>query len=73
LNNNRKVVVFGAGATGRGHVGLLAWQAGAEVVFVDIDGGLVRALQQAGAYRVKKRGPTLIDLQHAFCFISAKA
>jgi mannitol-1-phosphate/altronate dehydrogenase len=22
-----KIVVFGAGATGRGHIGLLAWQA----------------------------------------------
>ena len=30
-----KIVVFGAGATGRGHVGLLAWQAGFEMVFVD--------------------------------------
>ncbi len=30
-----KIVVFGAGATGRGHVGLLSWQAGFEIVFVD--------------------------------------
>ena len=47
-----KAVVFGAGATGRAHVGLLAWQAGARMVFVDIDAPLVRALQRAGAYRV---------------------
>ena len=33
----RKIVVFGAGATGRGHVGLLAWQAGFDMVFVDTD------------------------------------
>ena len=51
-NPKPKVVVIGAGATGRGHVGLLAWQAGAHVVFVDANEGLVRALQQAGAYRV---------------------
>ena len=47
-----KVVVFGAGATGRGHVGLLAWQAGAQMVFVDIDDTLTGRLQKAGAYRV---------------------
>jgi len=47
-----KVVVFGAGATGRGHVGLLAWQAGAQTVFADIDEGLIGRLQEAGAYRV---------------------
>ena len=51
-NPQRKVVVFGAGATGRGHVGLLAWQAGAHVVFADANERLVRALQQAGSYRV---------------------
>lgn len=51
-NRNRKVVVFGAGATGRGHVGLLAWQAGARLVFADINERLVRALQRAGSYRV---------------------
>jgi mannitol-1-phosphate 5-dehydrogenase len=47
-----KVVVFGAGATGRGHVGLLAWQAGAQMVFADIDEGLIGPLQKAGGYRV---------------------
>jgi mannitol-1-phosphate 5-dehydrogenase len=47
-----KVVVFGAGATGRGHVGLLAWQSGAQVVFVDIDQDLIQRLRSAGAYRV---------------------
>ena len=39
-----KIVVFGAGATGRGHVGLLAWQAGFEIVFVDKKPDLVEAL-----------------------------
>jgi mannitol-1-phosphate 5-dehydrogenase len=48
-----KVVVFGAGATGRGHVGLLAWQAGAQMVFADVDETLIGRLQKAGAYRVK--------------------
>ena len=40
-----KIVVFGAGATGRGHVGLLAWQAGFEIVFVDKKPALVDALR----------------------------
>ena len=48
-----KIVMFGAGATGRGHVGLLAWQAGFEMVFVDRDPELVAALRQAGKYEVR--------------------
>ncbi len=51
-SQKKKVVVFGAGATGRGHVGLLAWQAGARLVFVDVNETLVRALDRAGSYRV---------------------
>ena len=51
-----KVVIFGAGATGRGHVGLLAWQAGFETVFVDRKPDLVAALQRAGCYQVRLYG-----------------
>ncbi len=47
-----KIVVFGAGATGRGHVGLLAWQAGYQIVFVDSKQDLVDELAQAGRYTV---------------------
>ena len=47
-----KAVVFGAGATGRGHVGLLVWQTGAQMAFADIDEGLIGRLQKAGGYRV---------------------
>jgi len=53
-----RVVVFGAGATGRGHVGLLAWQAGFEVVFVDKRAELVESLRRAGRYAVKLYGQT---------------
>jgi len=49
-------VVFGAGATGRGHVGLLAWQAGFEIVFVDKRPDLVEALRRAGRYTVRLYG-----------------
>jgi mannitol-1-phosphate 5-dehydrogenase len=48
----RKVVVFGAGAAGRGLIGLLFSQAGCRVTFVDIRDDLVAALQESGAYRV---------------------
>jgi mannitol-1-phosphate 5-dehydrogenase len=51
-----KIVVFGAGATGRGHVGLLAWQAGFEMVFIDKKPDLVDALRRAGRYTVKLYG-----------------
>jgi len=54
--NAKKVVLFGAGATGRGHVGLLAWQAGYELVFVEKNPLLVNLLRQAGTYRVHLYG-----------------
>ena len=43
-----RIVVFGAGATGRGHVGFLAWEAGYQIVLVDRNRELVDALRQAG-------------------------
>jgi mannitol-1-phosphate 5-dehydrogenase len=51
-----KIVIFGAGANGRGHIGLLAWQAGHEVVFVDKDTDLVDLLKRSGHYRVELYG-----------------
>ncbi|MCR4416028.1 MAG: hypothetical protein NUV77_26730 [Thermoguttaceae bacterium] len=53
---SNQIVVFGAGATGRGHVGLLAWQAGFEIVFVDKKPELVDALRRAGRYTVRLFG-----------------
>jgi len=58
-----KIVVFGAGSTGRGHVGLLAWQAGYEIVFVDKDRELIKALKQSGKYRVRLFGRTEQDIE----------
>lgn len=58
-----KIVVFGAGATGRGHVGLLAWQAGFEMVFVDEKKPLVESLQQKGRYTVKLYGEQLQEVE----------
>ena len=53
---SEKIILFGAGATGRGHVGLLAWQAGFEMVLVDKKKDLVEALQREGSYTVKLYG-----------------
>jgi mannitol-1-phosphate 5-dehydrogenase len=51
-----KIVIFGAGATGRGHVGLLCWQAGFELVLVDKKADLVDSLRHRGRYMVRLYG-----------------
>jgi mannitol-1-phosphate 5-dehydrogenase len=50
-----KLVVFGAGNIGRSFVGQLFARAGYQVVFVDIDGGLVEAINRVGRYRIEVR------------------
>jgi len=50
------IVIFGAGATGRGHVGLLAFQAGFRLVFVDRKPDLVELLRRRGSYAVTLYG-----------------
>ncbi|MFA6472498.1 MAG: mannitol-1-phosphate 5-dehydrogenase [Candidatus Latescibacterota bacterium] len=57
-----KIVVFGAGATGRAHVGLLAWQAGYGIVFVDKKQELIEILNNAGRYRVKLYGNKIEEI-----------
>lgn len=47
-----KVVIIGAGKTGRGFIGRLAAEAGAEILFVDRDAELVRKLNEAGSFDV---------------------
>ena len=46
------VIVFGAGAAGKGLIGLLFSQAGYNVTFVDIKDDLVKQLRDAGRYQV---------------------
>lgn len=46
-------VHFGAGNIGRGFIGLLLNQAGYEVVFVDVNQGLVDELNHRGSYHVQ--------------------
>jgi mannitol-1-phosphate 5-dehydrogenase len=57
-----KIVVFGAGATGRGHVGLLCWQAGFEMVFVDKKVDLADRLRDVGRYAVKLYGESAQEI-----------
>ena len=51
-----KAVHFGAGNIGRGFVGEILAASDYEVVFADIDDGLVDALQDRGAYAVRQVG-----------------
>jgi mannitol-1-phosphate 5-dehydrogenase len=48
----RKVVVFGAGAAGKGLIGVMFSQAGYQITFVDINEALVQRLREAGRYDV---------------------
>jgi mannitol-1-phosphate 5-dehydrogenase len=49
----KSVVVVGAGATGRGHVAQLASESGYNLVLLDKDEALCRALADAGSYSVR--------------------
>jgi len=53
----RRVMIVGAGSTGRGHVGELAYEAGWELVLVDRDSRLIQTLRDAGRYTVHLHGP----------------
>ena len=54
--HDRTVLVIGAGASGRGHVGQLAAESGYRLVFLDKDQGLCSALRTAGRYAVRLVG-----------------
>ena len=56
-----KAVHFGAGNIGRGFVGLLLHRGGYDVVFSDVAGGLVDAINAVDSYTVHEVGPGGID------------
>ena len=56
-NNKPVAVVFGAGSVGRGFLGQLFSESGYQVVFVDVDDVLVKALNEAGAYTLRLASP----------------
>ena len=47
---DRRLVLFGAGMTGRGQVAQLAFEDGWSLTFVDSDAALVDLLRRAGSY-----------------------
>jgi len=58
----RKLVVIGAGMTGRGQVAQLAFESGWRLVFIDRDAPLVELLKRAGAYVVHLVGEKRRDV-----------
>jgi len=52
----RKIVIFGAGKIGRSFIGQLFGCNGYNVVFVDVDPGIIALLNQQGNYRVVIKG-----------------
>ncbi|HUW09440.1 MAG TPA: hypothetical protein VM537_06885, partial [Anaerolineae bacterium] len=55
-----QAVVFGAGNVGRGFLGQLFSESGYEVVFVDVDGPLIAALNERWGYTIR-----LVDNERA--------
>lgn len=49
----RRLVLFGAGMTGRGQVAQLAFEDGWDLTLVDRDASLIRLLREAGRYTVR--------------------
>ncbi len=58
----KRVIIFGAGSTGRGHIGQLADASGFHLAFVDKDEALVDALKRSGRYTVRLVGPQTRDV-----------
>ena len=52
----KKAVHFGAGNIGRGFIGLLLFQAGYEITFVDVNTSLIKAINHHKEYTVKTVG-----------------
>jgi mannitol-1-phosphate 5-dehydrogenase len=53
---NKKIVIFGAGKIGRSFIGQLFGCNGYKVVFVDVDPGIIKLLNERGNYRVVIKG-----------------
>jgi mannitol-1-phosphate 5-dehydrogenase len=57
-----KAVQFGAGSIGRGFLGQLFFESGYEIVFVDVDRELVRAINRRKSYPIRVVGNTSYDI-----------
>lgn len=64
-----RAVVIGAGASGRGYIGRLLYEDGAQIAFIDTNCGLIRKLREAGAYTVyigKEKKRLVVDHFEAY-------
>jgi len=59
--SQKSAVIFGAGSVGRGFLGQLFTESGYEVVFVDVDGALVEALNRRGSYTLRLSGVGTVE------------
>src|SRR5437879_5483973 len=58
-----KAVQFGAGNIGRGFIAQLFFESGFETVFVDVDSGLLAALESERGYTIHIVGPGATDIR----------
>ena len=58
-NEQPSIVIIGAGSTGRGHLGILAYEAGFRITFIERRQDLVDCLKTAGRYSVGLAGETI--------------
>ena len=58
-----RIVIIGAGATGRGQLGQVAYSAGWAVTYIERDQRLVDVLRQSGRFRVGLAGERVVDLE----------
>ena len=61
--NRPSIVIFGAGATGRGQIGRLASQAGFAITFIERRKDLVETLRSAGRYTVALAGRSIEEVE----------
>jgi mannitol-1-phosphate 5-dehydrogenase len=63
----QRAVMIGAGATGRGHIGLMLYQHGWHVSFVDKKRELIESLLSSGGYNVRLLGKTKQTIRVVNC------
>jgi mannitol-1-phosphate 5-dehydrogenase len=62
MADSGRIVIIGAGATGRGQLGQVAYSAGWTVAYIERDQGLVDVLKQSGRFTVGLAGERVVDL-----------
>ncbi len=58
MNDNKSILIFGAGKIGRSFIGQLFGKSGYEVVFVDVDQTIINELNRRKSYPVVLKGKT---------------